>query len=121
MSSQPLHFARSVRLLCGGLLVWAAVFLAMYVFAAVACARGFSDALWFGMGVVPLLLVLAAVVGLGIVYMLARRADRLLDGTARRSEDTRRVVAEVATIVCGLALIAIVWNTLPALLTVSRC
>ena len=118
----PLHFARTIRFLCGGLLVWAALFLSTYVFAAIACARGFSYALWFGLGVVPVLLLLGAALALGVLYVIARRADGLQhDGVARRSDDTRRVVAHVATMVCGLALIAIAWNALPVLLTAIRC
>jgi hypothetical protein len=116
-----LHFARAIRFLCGGLLVWAALFLFTYVFAAIACARGFSYAVWFGLGVVPLLLLLGAALALGVLYVIARRADRLQNGVARRSDDTRRVVARIATMVCGLALIAIIWNALPVLLTASRC
>jgi hypothetical protein len=117
-----LHFARSIRFVCGGLLVWAFLFLFSYVYAAVACARGFSYALWFGVGVLPLILLTAAAVALGVLYAIARRADGLQDdGAARRSDDTRRVVGHVATIVCGLALIAILWNILPVVLTASRC
>ncbi|MPZ42678.1 MAG: hypothetical protein GEV05_04585 [Betaproteobacteria bacterium] len=121
MSAPSLDFARAVRFLCGGLLVWAALFLFTYIFAAIACTRGFSYALWLGLGVVPLLLLLAAALSLGVLYVIARRADRLQGSIARRSDDTRRVVAHVATMVCGLALIAIVWNALALLLTASRC
>ncbi|MGH8666683.1 MAG: hypothetical protein ACREUX_20660 [Burkholderiales bacterium] len=121
MSGPSLDFARAVRFLCGGLLVWAGLFLFTYVFAAIACARGFSYALWLGLGIVPLLLLLAAALSLGVLHVIARRADRLQDGIARRSDDTRRVVADIATMVCTLALIAIVWNALPLLLTVNRC
>jgi hypothetical protein len=121
MNAAPLHFARAVRFLCGGLLVWAAVFLFTYVFGAIACARGFSYALWLGVSVVPLLLLLVAALSLGALHVIARRADRLQDGIARRSDDTRRVVAHVAIAVCGLALIAIVWNALPLLLRVNLC
>ena len=121
MSNSYLDFPRAVRFLCGGLLLWAAVFLATYVFAAIACARGFSYALWLGLGVVPLLLLILAALSLGVLYVIARRADGLQDGIARRSDDTRRVVAHVAITVCTLALIAIVWNALPLLLTVNRC
>ena len=121
MSVPSLHFARTIRFLCGGLLVWAALFLFTYVFAAIACARGFSYALWLGLGVVPFVLLLAAGSALGVLYVIAHRADRLQDRIARRSDDTRRVVAHVATMVCTLALIAIAWNVLPVLLTASRC
>lgn len=121
MKFEPLHFARSVRLLCGGLLVWAAVFIATYVYVAIACARGFSYALWSGLGVVPALSLAAAAVGLGVLYVIARRADRLRDAVARRADDTQRVVSRVALIVCGLGLIAIVWHALPLVLTASRC
>jgi hypothetical protein len=121
MRTLSLHVWRSVGFLCGGLLVWATLFLCSYVFAAVACARGFSYALWLGISIVPSALVLAAALALGGVYAIARRADRLQDRVARRSDDTRRVIAHVAMMVCGLALIAIVWHTLPVLLTAVPC
>jgi hypothetical protein len=121
MNAAPLHFARAVRFLCGGLLVWAALFLITYVFAAIACARGFPQTVWLGLSVVSLLLLLAAALALGALHAIARRADRLQDGIARRSDDTRRVVAQIALAVCALALIAIVWNALPLVLTVNRC
>lgn len=121
MTPPPLPFRRALGFLCGGLLIWAAVFLFTYVFAAIACARGFSHALWLGSSVVPLLLIAVAVAALGGLHALARRIDALLVNSGRRSDDTQRLVAEVAAIVCGLALIAIVWNTLPLLLHVRSC
>jgi hypothetical protein len=121
MSTQPLRVWKSIGFLCGGLLVWAAAFLLTYIFAGIACARDFSYALWLGIGIVPSVLLLIAAVSLGALYSIARRADRLQEPGARRVDDSRRVVAQVAMIVCGLALIAIVWNTLPVVLTASRC
>lgn len=121
MNGPSLDFGRSVRLLCGGLLVWAVLFLVTVVASAVVCARDLPYALWHGISMVPTLLLLAGAVALGAVYGIARRADQLHDGSARRSDDTRRVVAHVATTVCGLALIAIVWNVLPLVLTSIRC
>ncbi len=121
MSASPLRVWKSIGFLCGGLLVWAVAFLASYVFAAIACARGFSYTLWLGIGILPSVLLVVAAVSLGALSGIARRADRLQEPGARRTDDTRRVVAQVALIVCGLGLVAIVWNTLPVLLTASRC
>lgn len=121
MTPATLQFKHALGFLCGGLLIWAALFLFTYVFAAIACARGFSYADWLGLSVVPLLLIAAAVAALGGLHALARRIDALLARSGRRSEDTERLVADVAAIVCGLALIAIVWNTLPLLLQVRPC
>jgi hypothetical protein len=121
MSTEPLRVWRSLGFLCGGLLVWAALFLLTYIFAAIACAGGFSYAVWLGIGIVPSVLLLIAALSLGALYAIARRAERLPEPGARRIDDTRRVVARVALIVCGLGLIAIVWNILPVVLTASRC
>ena len=121
MIPAPLGFKRAIGYLCGGLLVWAALFLWTYVFAAIACARGFSHLVWLGFTVVTLLLVASAVAALGGLHALARRIDALAVRSGRRSDDTQRLVADVAAIVCGLALIAIVWNTLPLLLHVRSC
>jgi hypothetical protein len=120
MKTPSLHIWSGIGFLCGGLLVWAALFLCTYIFAAIACARTFSHALWLGISVVPSLLVLAGALALGVLYAIARRADRLQERIARRADDTRRVVAHVAMMVCGLALIAIVWHLLPVLLA-TRC
>lgn len=49
-----------------GLLVWAAHFLFVYVFAALACARGFASASLFGFGIVP-----ATIVGSTAIAVLA--------------------------------------------------
>lgn len=117
----PLRLGRSIGYLCGGLLVWAGVFLVSYIVAALACARGFAHLLWFGVAVVPIVLLATAAAGLAALYAIARRADRLQDGVARRADDDRHVVAHVALIVCGLALVALVWNALAVALTGLRC
>lgn len=121
MSAPAPQTGRGLWLLCGGLLVWAALFLVTCVVSAVACARDLTHALWMGISPVPVLLLLTAAVALAVLYVIARAADRMHDGSARRSDDTRRVVAHVATAVCGIALIAIVWHTLPLVLTALRC
>jgi hypothetical protein len=121
MSAPTLRVWKGLGFLCGGLLVWAGLFLLSYIVTAVSCARHAADTLWLGIGVLPAALVLVAAGALGGLHAIARRANRLQEPGARRSDDTRRVVEHEAHIVCGLALIAIVWNTLPVLLTVSRC
>src|SRR3546814_15575902 len=54
-----------------GLLIWAAHFLLIYGFAALACARGFADVRLLGAGVVPLIVGAATAVAiLAVAAML---------------------------------------------------
>ena len=121
MNTPTLPLARSVAFLCGGLLVWAALYLFVQVFAALACARGLFYAIWFEIAIVPALLLAVTAAALAALWVVARRADKLQDGIARRNDDTRRVVAHVALEGCGLALIAIVWSAAPLLLVTNAC
>ncbi len=80
-----------------GVLVWALHFTAVYGFTAIACARGFgASAPW----VVGAATVVAAAVAIGIIV------------THLSSEFTRWMTAAVA----GCALVAIVWEGIPALM-----
>ncbi|MCC6534779.1 MAG: hypothetical protein IT531_19715 [Burkholderiales bacterium] len=110
-------------LLTGGLLIWAGLFLFSYILAALACARGFADSAWLGVGVVPLGLVLAAVAAMAGLLRLIRHARRLGARVqhARRLDDTAGVSADVARMVCLLAAIAIAWHVLPVLISGTHC
>ena len=115
-------FAPRIFLITGGLLIWAAAFLFNYVFAAIACARGFADVQWLGIGLatlVPTSVNLIAIAGLALVAMRARRAGLASSPTGRGTHDS--VSADIACIVCLLALIAIAWNALAPLVVGVRC
>ena len=80
-----------------GILVWALHFTLIYGFTALACARGFGAAAPWVVGVAT---VLAAAAAIAIIV------------THLSSEFTRWMTAAVG----GFALIAIVWEGLPALM-----
>ncbi len=74
-STPDRSFTRTAFVVWSGLLIWAADFLLVYVFAAVACARGFADVQVSGVGIVLfaqfvsfLAAALAALGMIGIVW-----------------------------------------------------
>ena len=113
--------APRVFLMTGGLLVWAALFLFCYVFTALACTHGLVYRTFIGIGVVPLVLALATMAALGAVALVLRAAGQLDTHAARRADDIESVAADVASMVCLLALIGILWNAMPPLLVGVRC
>lgn len=102
----------------GSLLAWLADFVFVYVFAAVACARGLAAMRFMGIGIVPLATLLstlaAAVVTLVLMRIAARRIHR------PSTDEHSRFIAFVAFATSVLGLIAAVWLALPALL-IAAC
>ena len=98
--------------LAGGVLAWAAAFLASYVTAALACARGFADTTVLGLEIVPLAVGVASFAALaGIAGVAAKARAGAMDAALR----------EVALIVCLVGVAGVLWNALPALLVGARC
>ena len=91
-----------------GALVWALHFMAIYGFAALACARGFAGVRWLGIGVVARRIGVATVIALGALLLIVARALR---GRAGGGFD-----AQITAGVAALAAVAIVWETLPAVM-----
>ncbi|HYD80294.1 MAG TPA: hypothetical protein VEC06_10835 [Paucimonas sp.] len=110
-------FTRDFLLMFSGPLIWAAHLLAIYVLAALACARGFAHVEWLGIGVVPLwigILSVAALAGIaGIAIILCRTNDRLQDrrDDAAGSQDFMRWTTLT---LAGISAVAIVWEAAPA-------
>jgi hypothetical protein len=97
------------------LTIWGLQFGFIYVFTALACARGFADAQVLGFGVVPFAIVAATVLalgGAGAVLVLAWRESR--SATGSRLPATAAFLNDVALVLAALSLAAIVWNALPA-------
>ncbi len=112
MPSAPMHSVPAWRLWIGPL-VWAAHFLAIYAFTAIACARYVALSA-FSVGAVAWFIGAAtaiAVAVLGVTIALA-----LLDGrrSASRAAPAGFVHWLTAAIAC-LVLLAIVWEALPVL------
>ena len=107
-----------------GPLVWTAHFLTLYIFTAIACAHGFFDDEILGIGIVPLVggaaTLLAVVLILDAGYLSWRRWRRRPDtGRPAPPQDSndvasrRRFMAHAALLLCGISLIATVWESLP--------
>lgn len=109
------RFTPTLFFIWGGLLVWAADFLFVYVFAALACARGFVDQRVAGFPIVPFAITLASIVALLATAALMWRALRRAHGNARADEHSRFILF-LAIALSALALVAIVWTALPPLL-----
>lgn len=109
------RFPRAALFTTAGLLIWAADFLFIYIFAAIACARGFANATLLGIGIVPLAsafsTVIAAAATCAVILVGAQR-DRADHG----EPSTGAFVGQLAMIAALIALIAIVFTGLPGLL-----
>ena len=110
-------FARTTFFITGGLLVWAADFLFIYVFAALACARGFVDVSVMGVGIVPFASAAATLVAASATAMLIAWAVR----GRRRAGEARVFVVRAAFGAGVLALIAVLLTGLPGLLVTGTC
>ena len=99
-------------MLTGGVLIWAAAFLAAYAFSAVACARGFADATVLGLEIVLAvagLASLAAFAGIAVVAAVAQRSS------------VPPALRHVALVVCLIGTAGVLWNALPIVLVAARC
>lgn len=107
-----------------GPLVWSAHFLAIYVFTAIACARGFFHHEVFGIGIVPLVgsalsLVALAVIADALYLSWYRWLGDEPEGQPPPPHDRgdvasrREFMAYAGLLLSALALIATVWQTLP--------
>lgn len=97
------RFVRSALFATGGLLIWAADFLFVYAFAALACARGFGHA--------------APWVSSATAVLAAAGCVAVLVAGLRGSGFIARLAASVA----GLALVAIAFTALPGVLLPRAC
>ena len=114
------RFASTTLFIGSSLLIWMADFLFVYVFAALACARGFANSELFGISIVPLVTtastLLAALATAAVIWMAASRLRR--KSTADRHA---RFIHRVALGAGVLALLALAWLALPPLIAVARC
>lgn len=109
-------FIRKSLFMIGGLLIWGLHFGLVYTFNSLACARRFVSVELMGIGIVPLVVVGATVVGLAgttAILLLAyrRRGPAAASRTDRPVNDFMRYTTMT---IAGLSLVAIAWNGLPA-------
>ncbi len=111
------HPIRVLPFLFAGLIIWATRFLFVYAFVALACARGFAEGAIAGIGIVPVAIVVATVAALAANgWVIIRGAVRARSGAAEADQhDSALFIGYVAAAVAALSIIAIVWETLPAL------
>jgi hypothetical protein len=104
------RFARTVLFMTGGLLLWILNFAFVYVFGAIACARGFVSFRLFGLGIVPVIATLASLVA-------AALTGRLLVVALRSPvhDEQGSFLRFVACATCTLALGTFAWIGLPPL------
>jgi hypothetical protein len=94
----------------GGLIVWAARFMFAYAMTGLACAKG-----WERESVIFLVGSASAISLLVCVALLANAVLNLRRDPAASTEEIRPFVHWIAALVAGLAIVAIVWETLPLL------
>lgn len=108
--------------LIAGPLVWSVHFLAIYVFTALACARGFFEVELLGIGIVPLVGSLLSLVAIALIadalYISWRRWRGPPGDAAPPLDDmdpasARRFMAYAGLLLSAIALIATIWQTLP--------
>ena len=112
------RFTTTTFLLAGGLLVWMADFAFVYVFAALACARGFADVSLLGLPVVPLATVLASLLAGAVTVAIVRQG--LVLHRQNETDEHTRFIGFVTWAGGALALVALVLLVMPALV-VSAC
>ena len=105
------RFTRTALRMSSGIIIWAAHFLAIYGFTALACARGFATARWMGIGAVPWMIGVATLIAAAALVALIASAAR-----AANSSFTEWMAAALG----GLALIAVAWEAM-AVLMVPAC
>jgi hypothetical protein len=107
-------FTPTFLYLTGGLIIWAVRFLAAYIFTALACARGWDDSAVGEVGLVAAVvsfLTLVAVTGCGAILFHA--AVHLRRAPPEPAEENVRFIHVMAGSIAALALLAIIWETLP--------
>lgn len=112
------RFTATTFLVLGGLLVWMADFVFVYVFAAVACARGFADASLLGLPVVAFATLLSSLIAGAITVLIVRRGYRL--HRAVEMDEHTRFIGFVTFAGGALALVALVLLVMPVMV-MSAC
>jgi len=108
-------FIRKSLLMVGGLIVWGVHFGVIYTLNSLACTRDFADASLFGFALVPTIVVgttFAALLAAGAVLVAVHRQV----GPARDDRPVNEFLRSCTLALTALALVAIAWNGVPALL-----
>jgi hypothetical protein len=112
-------FTPTTFLVWSGLLIWAADFLLIYVIEAIACAKGFADAVILGLRVIPLTTLICSAAAVIATGLILRRCMR--QAQAAQADERTQFTLFITGATGALALLAIVWTALPGLLLRTGC
>ena len=101
------RFTATVLRMSSPVMIWAAHFLVIYGFTALACARGFVDVRWIGIGIVPWTIGAATALALAATLAVVLRAAR-----AAHESFTEWMTAALG----ALSMLAMFWEALPVLM-----
>ena len=110
-------FIRPMLFMHAGLLVWAAHFSALYALNALVCARGLAAVSLGGFPIVPLaitVLTLVAVAGIAAAAYLAWKGRQPVMPERSGGPEAARFVRDTTLLVCGIGMVGVVWDALPA-------
>lgn len=111
----PSGFLSKSLFALAGLLIWSLHFGAIYVFQALACARGFAGREIAGIGIVTVFIAAVTLLALLSSAAVLVAGWRTAAGTAELS-DHDEFLRRLAMLIAGLAIVAIVWEALPILM-----
>jgi hypothetical protein len=107
-------FLGEIGRMLGGPLVWSVHFGAIYGFAALVCAGRIGAAGPFGFAAIPLFTLFASLVACGAIAVLILRTLRTRPAADEPPVDG--FMAALTLLTGGGAILAVAWNTLPALI-----
>ena len=107
------RFTPTSMLLVGGLLVWMATFTFLYVFAAVACAKGFADVRIAGLPLIPSVSVVTSLIAGAANVQLVRYGWRTHKQQTLDAHSS--FIGFVTFATSALGLVALVLLVLPPL------
>jgi hypothetical protein len=114
------RFTPTAVFMCGGILIWATDFLAIYVIAAIAFAKGWAALTVAGMPFVAFVgTALTIAAGAGTVGVLSVGLKRLRANG--QLDESVRFLYFLAAAIGMLALVAIFYNALPAWFLATEC
>lgn len=116
MDTASPRFGRAMIRMLGGLLIWAVHFGVIYGLNALACARGFAELRWLGVGVVAWGIAIATVAALAAVLALTIAAVLNTRRPGVREDPASHFLEWMTAAFGGCATVAIVWDALPVLL-----
>src|SRR3990170_6969517 len=100
------RFAPTTFLITGGLLIWMTNFMFVYVFAAVACARGFAQLRLANLPIIPVVTTMAVLLaGAATIELLRQGVKRL---RAAGGDEHTRFIGFVTLATSAIALVALI-------------